>query len=97
MLVGTRVAGASAAAFPRGDLDAIVDGAHVVACVRKIAVNRVVASKGAHENLLPGILRRWFGEDAGKPGTGFKVWLRRHGDRVALEPISLARSEELER
>ncbi len=89
--------GASAAAFPRGDLDAIMDGARVVACVRKIAVNRVVAIKGAHENLLPGILRRWFGEDAGKPGTGFKVWLRRHGDRVALEPISLARSEEIER
>ncbi|MFM8988334.1 MAG: hypothetical protein ACKOUS_01410 [Alphaproteobacteria bacterium] len=88
--------GASGAAFPRGDLDAIVDGACVVACVCKIAVNRVIASRGARENLLPGILRRWFGEDAGRPGTGFKVRLRRIGDRVALEPLSLALSREIE-
>ncbi|MBM3628766.1 MAG: DUF3427 domain-containing protein [Alphaproteobacteria bacterium] len=88
--------GAYGAAFPRGDLDAIVDGACVVACVRKIAVNRVIASRGARENLLPGILRRWFGEDAGRPGTGFKVRLRRIGDRVALEPLSLALSREIE-
>jgi hypothetical protein len=56
-------------------------------------INKVFA-KGTQENLLPVILRRWFGDDAGKPGTGFKVWLRRRGDLVSMEPVSLARAAE---
>jgi superfamily II DNA or RNA helicase/HKD family nuclease len=83
--------GAAGRAFPRGDLDALADGRLVVISVRKIAINRIVA-KGERENILPEMLRRWFGDDAGKPGTGFKVWLRRRGDRVTLEPMSPARA-----
>jgi hypothetical protein len=62
---------------------------------RKVAINNVVV-RGTRTNLLPDILRRWFGPDAGKPGTGFKVWLRRRGDRVTMEPMSLARAAEPE-
>jgi superfamily II DNA or RNA helicase len=87
--------GAAGRAFPRGDLDALADGEHVVIRVARIAINRVVA-KDASENILPAILRRWFGEDAGKPGTGFKVWLRRRGDRVTMEPISRARAAAID-
>jgi superfamily II DNA or RNA helicase len=85
--------GAAAPSFPRGDRDATIDGERLVVCVRKVAVNKVVA-RGSRENLLPGILRRWFGEDAGKPGTGFKVWLRRRGDLLSIEPVSLDRAVE---
>jgi superfamily II DNA or RNA helicase len=85
--------GAAAASFPRGDLDAMIDGERLVVCVRKVAVNKVT-TKGSRTNLLPGILRHWFGEDAGKPGTGFKVWLRRRGDVVSMEPVSLDRATE---
>jgi hypothetical protein len=81
--------------FPRGELDATIDGQSLVVHVRKIAINKVVA-RGTKTNLLPDILRRWFGADAGKPGTGFKVWLRRRGDRVTMEPMSLARAAEPE-
>ena len=81
--------------FPRGELDATIDGQSLVVHVRKIAINKVVA-RGTKTNLLPDILRRWFGPDAGKPGTGFKVWLRRRGDRVTMEPMSLARAAEPE-
>ena len=87
--------GAAGGSFPRGELDAIIDGQSLVVHVRKIAINKVVA-RGTKTNLLPDILRRWFGADAGKPGTGFKVWLRRRGDRVTMEPMSLARAAEPE-
>jgi superfamily II DNA or RNA helicase/HKD family nuclease len=85
--------GSAGASFPRGELDATIDGQRLEIWVRKIAVNKVVV-KGTQENLLPAILRRWFGNDAGKPGTGFKVWLRRRGDLVSMEPVSLSRAAE---
>lgn len=85
--------GTAGTAFPRGDLDAMIDGQRLMIWVRKIAIGKVVA-KGTRQNLLPAILRRWFGDDAGKPGTGFKVWLRRRGDLVSMEPVSLARAAE---
>jgi hypothetical protein len=88
--------GSAGASFPRGELDATIDGRRLEIWVRKIAVNKVVV-KGSQENLLPAILRRWFGNDAGKPGTGFKVWLRRRGDLVSMEPVSLSRAAEPDR
>jgi superfamily II DNA or RNA helicase/HKD family nuclease len=87
--------GATGDSFPRGDIDATIDGVSLVVQVRKVAINKVVA-RGTKTNLLPDILRRWFGPDAGKPGTGFKVWLRRRGDRLTMEPMSLARAAEPE-
>ncbi len=78
---------------PPVDLDAVIDGERLLVWVRRIAINKVVAP-GSRENRLPAILRRWFGDAAGAPGTGFKVWLRRRGDRVSMEPVSLARTAE---
>jgi len=37
----------------------------------------VVRSPGSDENELPGILYRWFGPDAGRPGTDFHVRLEK--------------------
>ncbi len=75
--------GPAGATFPRGDLAGMADGQQVVLCVRKIAINKAVAP-ASRQNLLPGILRRWFGDDAGAPGNGFKVWMRRRGESLGL-------------
>ena len=43
-----------------------------------IAVN-VAKRPGQTENVLPEILRRWFGDDAGALGTRHAAWLERDG------------------
>src|SRR5690606_8128216 len=45
----------------------VADGEDYQAKFVKIAVN-VVARPGSDQNVLPGILRRWFGPEAGQPG-----------------------------
>ena len=52
------------------------DGAIYEALVARIAIN-VVRKSGEETNLLPEILRRWFGDDAGLPGRGERVRLKR--------------------
>ena len=47
----------------------------------KIAVN-VVQAIGRSQNVLPELMRRWFGPSAGLPGTDHWVELRRGADRV---------------
>lgn len=39
------------------------------------------------QNELPALMRRWFGADAGLPGTNFTVAFRREGGRYTLTPI----------
>ena len=43
---------------------------------------------GTATNLLPDLLRRWFGPDAGRPGTGFRVRFTRSPDGWWVEPAS---------
>lgn len=52
----------------------------------KIAVN-VVVRAGSAENMLPEILREWFGSEAGRPGTNQRVIFRRIKDGYSLEPL----------
>jgi hypothetical protein len=52
----------------------------------KIAVN-VVRRAGSDRNELPAILRRWFGPDAGLPGTDFAVVFERRDDVWHVMPI----------
>jgi hypothetical protein len=54
----------------------------------KAAVN-VVRRPNTDENVLPQILRQWFGEDAGKPGTRHQVMLKRDGDEWRLQPLGV--------
>ena len=44
---------------------------------------------GRPENVLPGILRGWFGADAGLPGTGFEVEFTFDGAVWHAAPVSL--------
>jgi hypothetical protein len=60
--------------LPEGETDLIIAGQHHVGLFRKIALNKVYQPP-SDENLLPAILRRWFGPEAGAPGTAKNVAL----------------------
>jgi hypothetical protein len=47
----------------------------------------VVRRKGSDANELPGILRRWFGPNAGLPGTDFQVVLEQDKRGYILAPL----------
>lgn len=55
----------------------------------KVACN-VAAPEGATSNQLSDLLRRWFGPNAGLPGTGFVVRFTREGDLWLASPVSPA-------
>jgi hypothetical protein len=52
----------------------------------KIAVN-VIRKQGSDSNVLPGIMRSWFGPDAGQPGTNHQVAFDRTGEGWTLRPL----------
>ncbi|MDQ3348096.1 MAG: hypothetical protein M3545_09025, partial [Acidobacteriota bacterium] len=54
--------------LPAGWTDVQIDGQTYSANFVKVAVNVVRQSEEGDDD-LPGILRRWFGPDAGAPGT----------------------------
>ena len=58
--------------IPEGWQIVSIDGTPHRANFVKIAVN-VARQEGGTENVLPEILRKWFGPDAGRPGTDFRV------------------------
>jgi len=51
----------------------------------KVAIN-VVRRSDADENVLPELLHRWFGPDAGKPGTKHQLILRQENGDWILRP-----------
>jgi superfamily II DNA or RNA helicase/HKD family nuclease/diadenosine tetraphosphate (Ap4A) HIT family hydrolase len=75
--------------LPSGWTEVSIDGETYEANFVKVALN-VVRRKGSDANELPGILRRWFGPNAGVPGTDFQVALDRSGSGYALVPIGRA-------
>lgn len=52
----------------------------------KVACN-VAYPKGSSGNQLPGLLRNWFGNDAGLPGTNYQVKLHMAEAGWAIEPV----------
>lgn len=46
----------------------------------------VVNEEESGANILPQLLRRWFGPDVGLPGTNFQVVLKPEGEQWCLEP-----------
>jgi len=74
-------------ALPRGPLAIVANGRPLVASVAKIAVNKVTEPDSTL-NVLPSVLRGWFGEDAGKPGRRERVRLRQAGQSIVLEPVT---------
>ena len=73
------------AGIPEGWVDVAVDGAAYQANLVKIAVN-VLQKADEEENQLPGILRGWFGPNAGLPGTTHVVEFVREGEGYILRP-----------
>jgi hypothetical protein len=63
--------------------------------IAKIAIN-VVRRSGQEQNLLPEILRGWFGQDAGLPGRGERVRLKRGPSGFAMEPLKVSASQGLQ-
>ena len=80
--------------LPEGWTDVFVDDAAYSANFVKVAVN-VVRESGDEDNQLPKILRRWFGPDAGAPGTRHAVALELKDNRWHLMPLG-RRSGELQ-
>jgi len=65
------------------------DRAHVAHFV-KIAINKVTLPNSS-ENRLPDLLRGWFGDMAGQPGTNQQVVLRPDANEYIMEPLGQAR------
>jgi hypothetical protein len=72
--------------LPEGWTAVRVNDETVSANFVKIAVN-VARRAHSEENVLPEILRQWFGEDVGKSGTRHQVILRREGSGWQLRPF----------
>lgn len=76
--------------IPEGLTPVLIDGRRYDAQFAKVAVN-VIRAPGSDRNELPGLLRAWFGPDAGLPGTGFQVRLERAADNAyQLVPVRQA-------
>jgi superfamily II DNA or RNA helicase len=65
--------------IPEGTTPVLINGQRYEAEFAQIAVN-VVRAAGSARNELPGLLRAWFGPDAGLPGTSFQVRFERTAD-----------------
>jgi superfamily II DNA or RNA helicase/HKD family nuclease/diadenosine tetraphosphate (Ap4A) HIT family hydrolase len=72
-----------------------IEGEAYEALIAKIAIN-VVRKPGEETNLLPEILRRWFGNDAGLPGRGERVRLKRGPSGFEMEALRTSASQGLQ-
>jgi superfamily II DNA or RNA helicase len=71
--------------IPEGWVDVTVDGERYHANFVKIAVN-VMTAEDSDANLLPDLLRRWFGPQAGMPGTTNAVVFERGNGGYIMRP-----------
>ncbi len=74
--------------LPEGWTEVRIDGEVFRANFVKVALN-VVEGASSEGNLLPRILRKWFGEDAGLPGTRHQVILKLDQDGWSLAPLGM--------
>jgi hypothetical protein len=84
--------GPERADLPDGWTPVQIDNEPYEANFVKIAVN-VVRRAGDEANQLPGILRRWFGADAGAPGTRHAVSLQLKGSEWHLSALGRRRGQ----
>lgn len=75
--------------LPEGWTDVRVGDATYSANFVKVAIN-VMRQSRSETNVLPDLLRKWFGPDTGAPGTRHRVSLRRIGSDWNLEPLGAA-------
>jgi len=72
--------------IPEGWVDVAVDGTPYQAKFVKVAVN-VMHAPDSDENALPGVLRGWYGEHAGQPGTTHMAVFERARSGYTLAPL----------
>jgi len=82
------------AGIPNGWVDVVADNETYQANFVQIAVN-VLHQGDDPANQLPALLRKWFGPDAGQPGTTFMVAFTRDHETYRLAPIESAKEEGL--
>ena len=73
------------AGLPEGVTAVVMDDLMYEADFRKIALN-VVREFGGGANVLPDVLRGWFGADVGLPGTAFEVEIFQEAGSWHVEP-----------
>ena len=71
--------------LPEGEVPLTIDGQRYVGLFRKIALNKVQAAS-SNENLLPDILRRWFGPEAGRAGL-HSMWYETRSRRLGDDAV----------
>lgn len=86
---------ASKPGIPHGWQPVQIEGKQHQANFVKVAINIVRPDEG-EENVLPAILRGWFGPDAGLPGTDYKVACEQGDDGWVFTPMGRQRDEKLE-
>jgi superfamily II DNA or RNA helicase/HKD family nuclease/diadenosine tetraphosphate (Ap4A) HIT family hydrolase len=72
--------------IPEGWVDVAVDGVPYQAKFAKVAVN-VLHAPNSEENALPTVLRSWYGEHAGQPGTAHMAVFERARSGYTLAPV----------
>lgn len=72
--------------LPEGETDLRIDGEAYVGVFRAVALN-VVRNGESSRNVMPDLLRRWFGGEAGQPGTQHTVELLRDEGTLMLRPL----------
>ena len=72
--------------IPTGWVNVIADKKKYSANFVKVAVN-VFHMEGSEDNVLPELLRGWFGENAGQPGTSSSVIFEWKDDGYVLRPV----------
>jgi len=82
------------AGMPQGWVDVEAEGITYQANFVQIAVN-VMHLEGDTSNQLPELLRKWFGPNAGQPGTTSMVAFTREDDTYRLAPIKAEIEEGL--
>lgn len=74
--------------LPEGWTHFLANGQRFKGNFVKVALN-VAQKEGTDRNELPAILRRWFGPDAGAPGTRHQVQLAHENDEWTLTPVGV--------
>lgn len=73
--------------IPTGWTEILVDGERYKANFVKVALNVVRTENDGKTNVLPDILRGFFGERAGLPGTRHYVVFEREGSALRMQPL----------
>lgn len=78
---------------PQGECNVLADGKSLLAFFVKVALNKVV-EPGSTQNLLPEILRGWFGPNAGQPGTSHRVRFTLQDGTWTMSPVRAPDNDE---